>query len=222
MDNCHNSRGSLKDHVYQQIIALICAGELTPHTLFTENQMCERFGVSKAPVREALIQLCYENVLKSIPRCGYQVVQIDIRAIHDLTELRFYLELSSLQNVEKNLSIESLKTLKTLTRVPESERKDVWASWHNNTRFHLTLTGLAGNSQVNKTLSHTLDVCTRAYAQLFQDNRPVVAPSDENYHDRIVAALERHELYTAHEWLKKDILAMEQLLLGNFDAPDIR
>lgn len=206
---------SLKDYVYQQIIALICSGELKSDQIFTEKQLCERFGMSKAPIREALIQLCYEDVLKSIPRCGYQVVQINIKSIHDLTELRFYLELPSLRNAEMNLDAEKIQKLKALTKVPESEEKDVWTAWNNNIAFHATLTGVAGNAQVDKTLSRALDTCTRAYAQLYQNNRKVIAPADENYHDKIVAALENHEIFTAHEYLKKDILLMEQVLLGN-------
>ena len=83
---------SLKDQVYQKIIEMICNGQLPPDTIFTESQMIELFKVSKSPVREALIQLCHEEVLKSIPRCGYQVVSVSIKSIRDLTVLRLYLD----------------------------------------------------------------------------------------------------------------------------------
>ena len=98
MDN-QSPKLSLKDTVYQQLIELICQGKLLPDTLFTENHMISYFGVSKSPVREALIQLCHENVLKSIPRCGYQVTAISSKNVRDVTELRLYLELSSLPKV---------------------------------------------------------------------------------------------------------------------------
>lgn len=211
---------SLKDTVYKQVISLICSNELNSDQIITESQLCDRFGVSKAPVREALIQLCHEDVLRSIPRCGYQVVQINIQSIHELTELRFFLELSSLKNVEKNLTGDAVLMLKSYAHIPDSENKDIWASWHNNNKFHLALTGLAGNAQVDKALQRALDTCTRAYAQLFQDNRPIVAPSGPNYHDHIIQALENHDLFTAHDYLKRDILTMEQLLLGASQKPD--
>ena len=67
---------SLKDTVYKQIIEMICDGTLSPDSLITENQMIEHFKVSKSPVREALIQLCHDGILTSIPRCGYQIVRI--------------------------------------------------------------------------------------------------------------------------------------------------
>ncbi|MEA4912892.1 MAG: GntR family transcriptional regulator, partial [Oscillospiraceae bacterium] len=94
-------KGSLKDMVYHKIIELIISGELRCDDIITENQMIERFSVSKSPVREALIQLCYEEVLRSIPRCGYQIVQITPKNIRDLVELRCILELSSLQKLSE-------------------------------------------------------------------------------------------------------------------------
>ena len=103
MDN-QSPKLSLKDTVYQQLIELICQGKLLPDTLFTENHMISYFGVSKSPVREALIQLCHENVLKSIPRCGYQVTAISSKNVRDVTELRLYLELSSLPKVMENIT----------------------------------------------------------------------------------------------------------------------
>ena len=35
--------------------------------------MIEKFGVSKSPVREALVELCKDGILTNIPRMGYQV-----------------------------------------------------------------------------------------------------------------------------------------------------
>jgi hypothetical protein len=67
--------------------------------------------------------------------------------------------------------------------------------------------------QVNKALERALATLTRAYAQLYTTQKSVIAPAHENYHDLLAKALENHQLYTAHEHLKQDILFMEQLLL---------
>ncbi len=102
-------KGSLKDHVYQQVIEMICNGRFKAGDIITESQLIDFFQVSKSPVREALIQLCFEEVLRSIPRCGYQIIQISAKNVQDLTELRLYLELSSLQKVAANLTPEILE-----------------------------------------------------------------------------------------------------------------
>lgn len=207
--------GSLKDYIYKQIVELICRGELTADTIFTEGQMIERFQVSKSPVREALIQLCGENVLKSIPRCGYQVVQISAKNIRDLTELRLYLELSSLPRVIENLDVPSLEQLRSINRDRhDAPTKNIWTAWNNNVVFHTSLVAMAGNAQVNSVMDRALATCTRAYAQLFLVQKSVIAPEGENFHDQIVRALENHDAYLAHEHLKQDILFMEKNLLN--------
>ncbi|MGL6199247.1 MAG: GntR family transcriptional regulator [Lachnospiraceae bacterium] len=207
---------SLKDMVYQKIVEMICAGELTTDLIFTENQMIEQFNVSKSPVREALIQLCHEEVLKSIPRCGYQVIEINAKSIRDLTELRLYLELSSLPKVMESLSQERINQLKEINnlRLYPKHEKNVWSAWENNVRFHMALIEFAENIQVNKVMERTLATCTRAYAQLFAVQKSIIATNNESCHDQITCALENHDIYTAHEFLKADVLFMEAQLLS--------
>lgn len=210
-------RGSMKDYVYQQILEMICSGKLIPGEIFTEGQMIDRFQVSKSPVREALIQLCHEDVLKSIPRCGYQVVQISARNISDLTELRLFLELDSLPRIFENLSSEKLEELHRQNGIRRRniEDKNVWEAWNNNVLFHLTLNRFAGNAQVTAALERALSTCTRAYAQIYTTQRAAISPPQPQvitHHDRIVEAMENHDRYLVHEELRQDIIRMEQLL----------
>ena len=204
------------------MIELIIKGELKCDDIITESQMIERFSVSKSPVREALIQLCYEDVLRSIPRCGYQIVQISPKNIHDLAELRCILELSSLQKLSEMLTPETIDYLRQMIYKAESRaeatEQEKWTAWTENGKFHLALTERAGNAQVTAALKRALSTCTRAYAQVYEESRSAVIFGDkENNHQRIVKALENHEFYAAHEYLKSDIMIMEQELLhGEF------
>lgn len=202
--------------IYQQIVEMICSGQLMPNVTFTEMQLINHFQVSKSPVREALIQLCSEDVLKSIPRHGYQVVQISAQNIHDLTQLRLYLELSSLPEVMNHMTTETLNDLREQNeqRRRPSENKKIWDSWYRNTRFHMTLINCAGNMQVTKAMERALATCTRAYAQLFTMKKALVAPSANNHHDLIVRSIENHDVFSMHEYLKQDILFMEAELLS--------
>lgn len=62
-----------------------------------EGSLVEKFGVSKAPVREALVKLCSEGVLKSVPRYGYIIVRLNERDARDIAQFRLILELSALK-----------------------------------------------------------------------------------------------------------------------------
>jgi DNA-binding GntR family transcriptional regulator len=202
------------------VVEDICSGDFQADAIFTERQLIEKYNISKAPVREALIQLCHEDVLRSIPRCGYQVIQISAANIQDLTELRLYLEPPSLPLVLENLSEQSIrefKAMKTTRLTTDDKKKDVWTAWNNNINFHLRLNAMAGNMQVTKVLERTLDACTRAYAQAFTADKYYIAPLGENFHDKIIYALECHELYTAQTYLKQDITLMKEVLLNRTD-----
>jgi DNA-binding GntR family transcriptional regulator len=213
--------GTLKDLVYHRVVEHICLGEFQAGTIFTERQLIEKFNISKVPVREALIQLCHEDILRSIPRCGYQVVQISAVNIRDFTELRLYLELSSLPAILKNLteqSIQEFKAMSSARLAADDLTKDLWTAWNNNISFHIKLNAVAGNAQVTGVLERTLNACTRAYAQAFMAQKQVVAPAGENLHDKIIRALERRELSIAQGHLKQDITLTKELLLNPADT----
>ena len=168
-------------------------------------------------MREALIQLCSENVLRSIPRQGYQVIEINRKDIQDLTQLRLLLELGNLPYALANMTRERLDELKRQNeeRRQPSATKQLWESRNRNTRFHMTLIRYGENAQIANCMEHAMATCTRAYAQLFTVKKHVIAPSDDNMHDLIVRALENHDIYTAHECLKQDILLMAETLYAD-------
>ena len=70
---------TLKERVYRGIYEAVTNGEYRPNDILTENQMIEKFGVSKSPVREALVELCKDGVLINIPRMGYQVRAVTLK-----------------------------------------------------------------------------------------------------------------------------------------------
>ena len=67
---------TLKQIVHDEVFKDIIQGMYKPGDIISEVLLTEKFGVSKAPVREALIELCNENVLRSIPRYGYEIIPI--------------------------------------------------------------------------------------------------------------------------------------------------
>ena len=68
---------TLSAQIHDSILEMVIdSGAASEELLLTESELVDRFGVSKAPVREALLRLCSEDVLKSIPRCGYVVVRL--------------------------------------------------------------------------------------------------------------------------------------------------
>jgi len=75
---------SLKDHVYDYIAEQILEGNLAPEQKINESVICEKLNISRTPVREALIQLSSEGVLKNMARKGFVVKALTEREVAEL------------------------------------------------------------------------------------------------------------------------------------------
>ena len=86
------SSNPLKDVYYDIILQRIIRDEYKSGDIITEKSLVDEFNVSKSPIREALISLCNEKLLKSIPRFGYEVASISDETVLEMLDYRVVLE----------------------------------------------------------------------------------------------------------------------------------
>lgn len=67
----------LKNKIYNYISRKIQNGEYMPNQKITEIEICKEMGVSRTPIREALIKLSADNLLERIPNKGFFVRDVD-------------------------------------------------------------------------------------------------------------------------------------------------
>ena len=84
--------GTLAEQSYVRLREEIIRGELPPSTLVREEDVAERFGVGRTPVREALQRLRHEGYLTILPRRGTLVSEISITDLAAIYEVRARLE----------------------------------------------------------------------------------------------------------------------------------
>lgn len=85
-------KNTYKDLVVKQIYHLILTGEMNSGDRVVESNLSKDFGISRAPVREALRELIAEGILKYKPQVGYYVTEITKKQILDTYETRGLLE----------------------------------------------------------------------------------------------------------------------------------
>jgi DNA-binding GntR family transcriptional regulator len=78
-----NVRGNLKQEVAQHVRDLILSGELRPGVRLDQDAIANDLGVSRLPVREALITLETEGLVEAIARRGVYVAQLERDDIRD-------------------------------------------------------------------------------------------------------------------------------------------
>ena len=85
-----------QNFVYEALRKSILTLNLLPGTAISENEISQRFEVSRTPVREAFIQLAKESLLKIIPQKETLVSYIDLQRVEQEHFLRRSLETSVL------------------------------------------------------------------------------------------------------------------------------
>ena len=83
---------SLAEQAYEKIEELIVTLQLAPGTVFTEAELSKRLGIGRTPVREALQRLIMDGLVKSLPRRGMMVTEVNIADQMALLETRRALE----------------------------------------------------------------------------------------------------------------------------------
>lgn len=104
----------LRDVVFNTLRDAILTGKLVPGERLMENQLAEKLGVSRTPVREALRMLELENLVELVPRKGAQVLDMSEKDIINILEVRSALEGLATSVACKKMSKEDLQQLKNM------------------------------------------------------------------------------------------------------------
>ncbi|MDR2453151.1 MAG: GntR family transcriptional regulator [Bifidobacteriaceae bacterium] len=89
------SRHAAYQHLRRQIVNL----ELAPGAALSENELAQDLGVSRTPVREAVILLGEEGLVQVFPRIGSFVSRVDLREVREAQFLRQAVELAALGEI---------------------------------------------------------------------------------------------------------------------------
>lgn len=154
---------------------MVIAGTLRPGDKIPEQALCQRFGVSRTPLREALKVLASEGMLQLLPRRGAIVANVSPEEIDELFPVMAALEALAGELVCKRASEADLAHLGAihdhLMRAYAAE--DEASYLQANRSFHETLVAAAGNPTLTASYMQIL-MRTRAF-------RFVARKSPENW-----------------------------------------
>jgi DNA-binding GntR family transcriptional regulator len=93
---------NLRDQVTVRVRGLLLQGRFQPGDRITEEQLAAALGVSRTPVREALVQLAQQGMLEKRLRGGYAVPTLSEAELHDFIHVRKILETAVAQDAVRN------------------------------------------------------------------------------------------------------------------------
>ncbi len=163
--NTSTDIGSLVDAAYQSIRRRILDNVWAPGYQALEQEIALQLGMSRTPVREALIRLAQESLVEVVPRRGMRVLPVSPNDMKEIYEILTALESMAVEILAARKPSEAeLKPLILATMAMEKALKkndlDAWAS--ADEMFHARLVTLAGNKKLLDTVMSFWDRAHRA------------------------------------------------------------
>jgi DNA-binding GntR family transcriptional regulator len=78
--------------VYEVLVERITMGDYVPGVSLSEQELASELGISRTPVREALLRLRIEGLVRIVPRGGIFVAEPTLRRVREVTSMRLVLE----------------------------------------------------------------------------------------------------------------------------------
>jgi DNA-binding GntR family transcriptional regulator len=165
------------------------AGELRPGDRVRQEEIAERFGVSIAPVREALAVLEQEGQVSYLPRRGYFVAELDWDDLQEIYELRGLLEGRAARRALPLLDAAATERLESLAEscADAARRADVAAELDANREFHFALLDVPGQTHALRLIRLLWD-STETYRAMYY-NAPEGREEAIAAHERVLAAV---------------------------------
>lgn len=199
-------RHSLHESLVAPLREMILQGELRPGEKVPEEQLCERFGVSRTPIREALKVLAAEGVLQILPHRGAIVARITEDQIEELFPIMASLERLAGLLACARASDEDIARVRALhDRMMEHFEKGEEVEYlRHNRLIHESFFEIAGNATLSAFYQQIL---TRIHACRF-----VVRKSREHWaaavieHKAMIEALEARDAPRLAELLEHHVM----------------
>jgi DNA-binding GntR family transcriptional regulator len=207
---------NLSARVYNEIKNLILCNEIMPGQKLHHQQLSERLGVSRTPIREALTRLVQEGYVSFLPNRGFTCKEIRMQEAEELYELREALEAFA---VEKAIATLSEKALRQLRDRVTAYGRDVQNRFTRDRLVydqdvHLQIAQLTGNETLRNTLSYVFEriVLKRRTDGLYDPARGVAAHQE---HLRLLEAMVRRDAPTAVAILRNHIQAGKKNVMAD-------
>jgi DNA-binding GntR family transcriptional regulator len=217
---------SLAEQLYDSVKRDIVEHRLTPDTILTEAALAERYGVSRAPAREALKHLATVGFVRVVPRVGYIVTSVRVRDFDEIFALRLVLEPLAVELAVPQLHPEADARLEHLARrvVELGASRDAAPRLlaQVNAAFHHEIAALAGNSHLERMIGGLLDELER-FMHMLALSDAVSTLLEE--HLRLLGAIRRGDPASAgalmREQLLNDYTTMREVILRDATAVTI-
>jgi DNA-binding GntR family transcriptional regulator len=203
---------SLTDLAVERIRAAIVEGDLAFGEQISEAALALNLGISKTPVREALLRLRMDGLVDIQPQRGTFVFALDADEVRELTAFREIIETEALALAMRRDGAALVAALQAnLARMPKGRSFDPRRVHALDTEFHEAIVSASGNRYLIEAyalagrrieaLRYRLPVGDEQVEHCQQNHTRIVARVAEGDARRAASALREHVLSTQDSYL---------------------
>ncbi len=193
------------ESVYRELKRRILNNDYAPGTQVLEQTIANDLGLSRTPVREALVRLQHDGLVEVVPRHGIRVLPILRADMQEIYEVLASLEptateLLARQNPSRERMMPLIEACDDMERALDVDNLEAWAT--ADEKFHFALVNLCGNRRLAALVMTVWDQAHRA--RIFTLKlRPKPIESTREHRDVVDAILagdaeKARNLYRAH------------------------
>lgn len=199
-----NKPDSLAKIAYRALRDSILSFKLQQKTVYNEMSVAQELGLSRTPVREALLRLSSEGLITFLPRKGFIVTSYTQNDIEEVFELRLILESVVIRKIANKISQKKIDTLREYIELQEqaAAENDYHSFMLSDRAFHKTFFELGGNSKLIEIVNNFQDICHMVgicylkidglYQRAIDDHLAILKSLEERDADKAVAAITNH------------------------------
>ncbi|MEU0478364.1 GntR family transcriptional regulator [Streptosporangium sp. NPDC006013] len=157
MEQISVDQASLTARTFEVVRRAIITGELAPGTLHSVVGIAAQLGVSRTPVREALLQLATHGVVRFERSRGVRILKMTTRDIEEIYSLRFLLEVPSVYRAATMMDeVQMALVAAALEKMRQAgEAGDERLFQEEDVKFHQLILESAGNARVTQSVATT-------------------------------------------------------------------
>jgi DNA-binding GntR family transcriptional regulator len=186
---------------------------MAPGLHFTEGQLVRELALGKTPIREALVRLVHDGLVRTMPRHGYEVTPITLEDVEDLFRLRRILEPAAMALAAGRIDSTSRRRLEQLARVASyapGDPRTIEAYRRATHEFHVLVARVSGSRRLAAAIERLEDESDRMVhlGMQFRDRSETVRLG----HQKLLAALVAGDAAAVRRLAIEGIRAAERVI----------
>ena len=222
-----------KSDAYVEVRKMILGGEVRPGQRMSHRSLARDLGLSRSPVREALLQLEAEGLIEHRPQSGVYLREVSPQELQELYDIREALEPYAAERAARLADIGQIDRLRVIcAEFNEISRRidlETWLAFSENRRrlstldreFHAIILTASGN-RVARTFFENAQILALVFSWNFMKTSPVVLASrvapTARQHQQIYEAIATRDPLAAGKQMRNHVAAGSKRVMAGIPA----